>query len=237
MRGYWILCGVIMAVVAPVLPGCGVPQVHTQLFLGDASDPVDLQNTQLYFIPTPGENFYQRRVIGINDLANDPAGDERVDFSDGPVEVPLGENAVHFYGDLYDAIVIGPNGTVGMGEMGDNSDLTAHFSRPQVSLLPVTAFDESSSVSYEIVNRFSVTVTYEDVIAGSAPATAQVEFFIDDLMYGHLAMSYTDIATDAAGIYGLSRGYRASEIDEILDDFNLQIPLTTEVMTGSLSGR
>lgn len=222
-------------VAATMLQGCEFQQFHTQDF---ADGNVDLQGKQLYFIPTPGDNFYQRMVVDITELGNDPAGDNVADLSTGSQEVVLGAgNAIEFYGATYQSIVIGANGTIGFGGAGDNTDLTSHFMQPQVSLLPV---DDTSTgtVSYEILQGDSVAVTYEEVMAGGSTATAQAEFFNNESMFGDIAMSYTRVSADAGGVYGLSNaqleGSNEEEINEFLAGFTFeQRPLTVEVMTGT----
>lgn len=222
-------------VAATMLQGCEFQQFHTQDF-SDGS--VDLQGKQLYFMPTPGANFYQRVVRDITELGNDPAGDTEADLSTGSQEVVLGPlNAIEFYGATYESIFIGANGTIGFGGVGDNTDLASHFMQPQVSLLPV---DDTSTgtVSYDIVVGDSIAVTYEGVTAGGSTATAQAEFFNNESMFGDIALSFTRVSQDAGGVYGLSnaqlQGANEEEINEFLAGFAFeQRPLTVDVMTGT----
>lgn len=210
-------------------------QYHSQDF---GAGTVNLQGKQLYFIPTPGESAYQRRVLNITRLGNDPAGDASVNVSAAPQEVVLGlGNAVNFYGSLYQSIFISADGTIGMGEAGSNADLVAHFSQPQVSLLPVDAIG-GGTVTVDVTAGDSIAVTYEGVTAGGGSATAQVEFFINQNMYGDIALSYLQISPNAAGVIGLSNGQldRADQatIEYFLESLGHQLPLTVETMTGTV---
>lgn len=235
MKKFSGFCAATAFVAAATLQGCVVP-LHAFDY---AAGTVDLQGKQLYFIPTPGEAAYQRRVLDITALGNDPAGDPAVDVSGGPAEVVLGlGNAVNFYGALYQSIFIGADGTIGMGQAGNNESIVAHFSQPQVSLLPVDAIG-GGSVSVDVTAGDSVAVTFEGVTAGGGSATAQAEFFINNDMYGDIALSYLQISANAAGVIGLSNGQLAgadqATIDRFVADFALQAPLTTETMTGAAS--
>lgn len=227
------ICAAAGVVAASMLQGCVVP-LHTQDF---AAGEVDLQGKQLYFIPTPGEGAYQRQVVDITELGNNPAGDTAVAFTGGFFELVLGlGNAVNFYGQLHESLFIGEDGSIGMSEPGDNSSLTSHFMQPEVSLLPVDEIG-TGAVSFEVLPGDSVAVTYAGVTAGAAPATAQAEFFINEDMYGDIALSYTVLDANAAGVYGLSNGQLdgadEATITQFLADFANQAPLTTEIMTGS----
>jgi len=234
MKKFSGICAAASIVAATMLQGCVVP-LHSFEY---ADGEVDLQGKQIYFIPTPGEGAYQRMVVDITELGNDPTGDTVADVSGGSAEVVLGlGNAVAFYGALYNSIFIGADGTIGLGEVGDNSSLTTHFMHREVSLLPVDEIG-TGTVSYEVIPGDSVAVTFAGVTAGGAPATAQAEFFKGDGMFGDIALSYTVLSADAGGVYGLSNaqllGKTEAEITQFLADFANQAPLTTEIMTGSV---
>jgi len=233
MNKFYGICAAAALVAGSMLQGCDVPfQAHTQEFGTGANN---LEGLQLYFIPTPGDDSYQRMVVEITDLVNDPTGDTPADVSGGAVEVALGANAVSFFGTLYDSIFIGADGTIGMGEAGSNETLQAHFMRPQVSLLPVDVNGApAGTVSYEVVNFDSVAVTYDGVSAGGANASAQAIFDITPAQYGDISLTYAEISMDAAGIIGLSAGYDQATIDSLLGSFGFQTPLATEVMTGTV---
>jgi len=216
-----------------MLQGCLPVPLHTQDF---ADGAVDLQGKQLYFIPATieGDPNYNRMVVDITALGNNPTGDTQVNV---PFELVLGlGNAVEFYGALYESLFIGADGTIGMGEAGDNSTLTNHFLQPQVSLLPVDAIG-AGTVSFDVVAGDSVAVTYDGVTAGGASATAQAEFFIGGDQYADIALSYLVLSAQAGGVYGLSNGQLDGANDEritqFLADFRNQVPLTTAVMTGT----
>lgn len=227
------LCAVPAFIMSGMVNVACVPfQAHTQEFEAGAND---LEGKQLYFIITPSLDFYQRSVVDITGLGNDPAGDTVVDVSGGPVAVPLGVNSISYYGEFYDTIYIGADGTIGMGQPGSNADLITHFMRPQVSLLPVdTNGAAPGTVSYDVTLLDSVAVTYDGVLAGGATASAQAEFFVRPAEYGDIALTYAEISSDAAGVIGLSRGYSQEEIDLLMASFGNQTPLTTETMTGTL---
>jgi len=239
MKKFSGICAAAAVVAATTLQGCILPTpLHTAEF---GAGENNLQGKQLYFMPTPGDAAYQRTVVDITQLPNDPTGDTEVDFTakqGGAVEVVLGlGNAVNFYGALIESIFIGPDGTIGMGEEGDNSSLTTHFSVKEVSLLP--ADDVSTgTVSYEVADGDFVTVTFDGVTAGGGAATAQAEFFINADQYGDIALSYETISTGAAGIVGLSNGPLAGlteeEINQFLADFANQGPITQNTMTGTV---
>lgn len=236
MKKFSGICAAAAVVAATTLQGCILPTpLHTAEF---GAGENNLQGKQLYFMPTPGPAGYQRTVVDITQLPNDPTGDTEVDLSGGAVEVVLGlGNAVNFYGALIESIFIGPDGTIGMDEEGDNSTLTTHFSVKEVSLLPVEALG-TGTVSYEVADGDFVTVTFDGVTAGGGAATAQAEFFINADQYGDIALSYETIGTDAAGIVGLSNGPLAGlteeEINQFLADFANQGPITQNTMTGTV---
>lgn len=234
MKKHFGICAAAAVIGAGMLQGCVAP-LHSQDF---ASGEVDLQGKQLYFIPSLSPGFYQRQVVNISGLGNDPTGDPVADVTGGSDRVVLGlGNAISFYGRLYTSIFIGADGAIGLGEVGDNSSVTAHFMQKQVSLLPVDAIG-NGTVSYEVLAGDSVAVTYDGVTAGGASATAQAEFFIGGENFGDIALSYPEISANAAGVVGLSNGQLAGAgqqtIDLFMSDFESQAPLTTETMTGAV---
>lgn len=234
----------MVVIAAAMLAGCPppTPATHTQDFVAGSNN---LSGVQLYFIPTPSVDFYQRMVTtGITEVPNPTNDATAVTFTGGQATVDLGSgNAISFYGKLYETIYIGSNGAIGFGQAGDNSTLTAHFTQPEVSLLPVESIG-SGAVSYEVTNGDNLAVTYEGVTAGGASATAQAEFFIsttDTNGYGDIALSYPEISTDAAGVIGLSNGQlagaNAAQIAAFMSDFATQAGgnLTDQVLTGTVT--
>ncbi len=237
MNKFTGICAAATIVAATALQGCVVP-LHTQDF---AAGEVDLQGKQIYLMPTPGDGAYQRMVQDITALGNDPTGDTVADVSGGSFTLTLDDaHAVAFYGALFTDLVLGANGTIGFGEAGDNTSLTTHFMHKEVSLLPVEVAP-AGSVTYDVVDNgtdpSSIAVTYAGVTAGGATATAQAEFFVNAAAFGDIALSYTVLSADAAGVYGLSNGQLVgadeATITQFLADFAMQAPLTTEIMTGT----
>ena len=230
----------MVVIAAAMLAGCPTtPATHTQEFTAGSNN---LAGNQLYFIPTPSVDFYQRMVqSGITEVPNPTDNATAATFTGGQAQVNLGSgNAVSFYGKLYETVYIGSNGAIGMGQAGDNSSLTAHFSQPEVSLLPVEAIG-TGAVSYEVTAGDNLAVTYEGVTAGGASATAQAEFFIGTDMYGDIALSYPEIDPATAGVIGLSAGQlagaNAAQIAAFLSDFQTQTGgnLTDQVLTGTVA--
>lgn len=236
MKNWYGVCATAaVTVAAGLLQGCIANPYHAQNF---AAGEVDLEGKQLYFIPTPSDAFYERQVVDITELGNDPTGDTVADVSGGSDRIVVGlANAVNFYGQLYGTIFVGADGAIGMGQVGDNSGVVAHFMQPQISLLPVDEVGDGR-ISYEVVDGDSIAITYEGVTAGGAPATAQAEFLLRSGMEGDIALSYLEISPDAAGMVGLSNaqlaGASQQQINDFVADFEAQPPLTTTTMTGSL---
>lgn len=233
-------------IAAATLAGCPTaPATHTQLFVDGANN---LAGFQLYFMPTPSLDFYQRvatpGVTGVNNPTDDATtatGAQTV------VDLGVG-NAISFYGKQYQTMWVGANGAIGFSGPADNSSLVAHFQMAGVSLVPRDAGDTAGRVSYEVTDGNDVSVTYEGVTAGGEAATAQAQFYVVDSAdggadpdYGDIVLSFPEISTHAAGVIGLSGGQlmgaNQAQINAFMDNFNIQrgAALTESVMTGTVA--
>jgi len=218
---------VVAAMLATAtLAGCPVPKdLHTQVL----ESPNSIDGKQLYFVPSDtekraGDQFYSR-VITQTELAElpvDPATHTVLNFSaENTVEaVNLGDGGVFYYGEYYDTLFIGSNGTIGFGAPGvGNSTLAEHFAGPQISLLPVDATILDGTVT---VGNFSdsVVVTFNNISIGETADNAfQAEFFKTRGIDGDIALSYPQVATTAEGIVGLSNGQLAGASEEEIASF------------------
>lgn len=218
------LAGAVL--VSATLTGCPQPvtiDYHTQIITPGENE---LEGRMLYFMPDGSLNFYSRTVIdGISSFPVTPETGEVVDFTEGdPFRVALPNDLeILYYGRTYDTLFIGSDGTVSLGEAGEgNSSLSAHFSTPQVSLLPVDADQGNGTVTYEIFSN-EVVVTFANVLVGTTSNSFQVEFFISGAEDGDLALSYPVASQNVGGLVGLSNGQLAgsnqAQIDAFLAEF------------------
>lgn len=217
------------------LAGCNDHRYFTQDF---AVGENNLEGYLLQLWPAPTSSYYELSATLIDQLPHDPSEDQEADVSGGSRVLELGPDSyVEFYGSRYDTVVLGADGTIGIGEGGDNRSLATHFAHKQVSLLPVASIG-TGSVTYEVLDRRSLTVTYRDVLTDDgALATAQAAFFTSAALYGGIALSYETISRNAAGIVGLSNSPAApdADLDQILADFrDFEPPLIPSTMTGTL---
>lgn len=219
--GYSIAATVL---AAATLAGCPKEELHTQVL----TSPNSIDGKQLYFIPSDtekraGDAFYKRVVTAtdLSELPVDPTGHDVVDFGEGTTStIDLGDGGVFYYGEFYETIVIGANGTVAFGGPGGgNATIAEHFAAPQISLLPVDATAGNAVVT---VGNFadSVVVTFENVTIGETTDNAfQLELFKTRGIDGDIAASYPQVATTAEGIVGLSDGRLAGASEEEIAAF------------------
>lgn len=197
---------------AATLAGCPAPtEYHTQVL----KSPNSIDGKQLYFIPSDtakraGDQFYKRTVTsGVENLPVDPADQTVLNFSAEQTvqSVDLGDGGVWYFGEYYDTLFIGSNGTIGFGAPGvGNATLAEHFAGKQISLLPVDATVLDGTVS---VGNYadSVVVTFYNISIGETSDNAfQAEFFKTRGIDGDIALSYPQVTATAEGIVGLSNG-------------------------------
>ena len=98
MNKFFGMCAAATLVAGSMLQGCVVPwQAHTQEF---AAGQNNLQGHQLYFIPTPGVDGYQRMVVDITAVGNDPTGDTVADVNAAVKASRVAEAVLVVVGDL-----------------------------------------------------------------------------------------------------------------------------------------
>lgn len=219
--------GAMLLIGAATLAGCPLSTTvdyHTQSIEAGSNE---LEGKELLFMPDSSISFYSRTVVsGITGFTIDTDTVTEIDFSEANPYVlylPSGSEVL-YYGRVYDTLFIGSDGVISLGEAGSgNETLADHFSAPQVSLLPVDATQAGGIVSFEILPH-AVVVTFENVRAGGASNSFQVEFFISGTDDGGLAINYPEVSVDAGGVVGLSNGPLAganqAQIDAFLAGFS-----------------
>lgn len=214
----------VAMLAAATLAGCPAPtEYHTQVL----KSPNSIDGKQLYFIPSDtvkraGDQYYKRTVTtGVDNLPVDPSDQTVLAFSAETTvqSVDLGDGGVWYFGEYYDTLFIGANGTIGFGAPGvGNATLAEHFAGKQISLLPVDA-TTSGTVSVGLYAD-SVVVTFADVTIGETTDNAfQAEFFKTRGIDGDIALSYPQVTATAEGIVGLSNGQLAGASQAQIDKF------------------
>lgn len=202
---------------------------HTEV-LENASE---IDGKQILFVHSADENiteeqYYSRIVADLptpGQLPNQTDGGVVVEFpaGGGSVEVTLDE-PVMYYGALYNSVVVGSDGTVGLGQAGGgNRTLAEHFFSPQISLLPVNATLTGTVVTVR-QDADEVVVTFDNVIIGTdrdftTDNAFQIEFFKSSGKVGDITLSYANVMDFANGIVGLSNGQLAGATEAEVETF------------------
>ena len=189
------------------------PNYLTKLYSA-TSDPNDLDNVQLTFIPLDTPSGYSLCQESADAFPSNPVGDAVLTLGDDAyAEIALeGDARVMLYGQAYDRIFVGSNGyiTFTFGDSTYTASLVNHFAIPRISALFT---DLNPAVRGAISWRQwedRVAVTFLDVpeYSGSgdySPSNSnsfQVELFFN----GVVRITYLDLSA-RGGLVGLSAGW------------------------------
>ena len=176
------------------------------------SNPIDLQNTQMAFMPIDHPVGYAACVRTVSALPSPATGSLLVLGDDDFVEIPFTHGApISFYGAEYDRMYVGSNGYISFGT-GDETFqpmYSLHFQLPRISGLMcdlnparrggvyVERLSDRYVVSYKEVPAYSSTNQYPP----ENSHTFQIELFFD----GTIRMTWLGLFTNNA-VAGLSAG-------------------------------
>lgn len=213
--GYTVVATLL---AAATLAGCPRVETHTEVL----ENAEGINGKELYFIPAVsddlkrlGDQFYSRYVDSARPVI-DVSEVEPIEFVNGSAVVALLQ-PVMYYGDFYDTIVVGVDGTIGFGQTGGgNRSLEQHFASPQISVLPITATTQGTEVRvFQDAN--GIVVDYAKVVIGDTSTTGtndnSFQVFLDQTRGtdGDIVLTYTKVDITASGIVGFSNGQLASD--------------------------
>ncbi len=175
---------------------------YAQAFI---SEPFDLQNTSIEFIPDGSNSFYAACAHPISQLPTDPAAGALVPLGDDnfiQINLMYGET-VSLYGEAYSGFYVGSNGfvTFEQGDPGWNGALFEHFAFKRISALFTDLYPSDNVTSAQMPDRIAVTFDGVRQYGVANVNTFQIEMFFD----GRITLSYLTVESDA-GVVGLSAG-------------------------------
>lgn len=187
----------------------------TKLYYAN-SDPTDLSNLQLTFIPFDAPNGYVLCQNTATTFPSNTYGDTLLELSDdGFAEIPLDLGAqVRLYGQAYDTAYVGSNGyiTFTFGDATYTGSLVNHFAIPRISGL----FTDFNPTARGVISwrqwEDRLAVSFFDVpeynSAGEYLPANSNNFQIELFFNGVIRITYLGVSAQG-GVAGLSAGWGA----------------------------
>ena len=194
-----------------ILLALGKTDYLTEVFSGIGDNSFDLEYKTLVFTPGNANSFYLACVQDADEFEVDPAGAIEVFLSDDDArEIPLNDNFIPFFGQLYNSIFIGSNGYLTfMADTEFTESISTHFNLPRISAFfdDLGPIDGVTRISY-LLDGEKLVVTYEDIgeLSSNGSQTGNENSFQIQMFYaGIIKITWLEIEA-GDGLVGLSNG-------------------------------